>query len=91
MGRPPEPEGDTLLWLLNGVIFDLAKIRAIAEAAATSPPNVIAMIDALNTIEALALRAQSDAQAAEEIRKVHSARSLAALAREAKKRGEDIP
>lgn len=89
MGRPPEPAGDTMLWLLNGIIFDLATIRAIAETAATSPPNVIAMLNALNTIEALALRAQSDAQAAEEIRKFHSARSIAALRREAKKREEE--
>jgi len=86
MGRPPESDGDTMLWLLNGIIFDLAKIRAIAETATTQPPNVIAMLDALNTIEALALRAQSDAQTAEEIRKRHSARSIAARMREAGKR-----
>lgn len=89
MGRPPEPSGDTVLWLISGAIFDAAKGRAIVERTLNGPPNIIAMIDALNTLEGLLLRLQSDLQTAEEIRKLHSARSIAALKREAKRRAEE--
>ena len=88
MGRAPAPDGDQILWLLNGVIWDLAKIRAIAEQSAGKPPNLVALLDTLGTIEGLAARAQADAQKAEEIRKLYSGRSRAARLREQRKREE---
>lgn len=81
-----QSDKDPVLVLLGLIMFDVAKMRGIVESVASNPTDSDVLLNALKSVAELATRAQVNAQTAEKVRKLRSARSQAAVAREKRKR-----